>query len=828
MNTFAEQLENRVLLSRNWFVAPWGQDANPGTLAAPLQTIQRAASFAQAGDTVLIRGGTYREMITPANSGTAAAPITFQAYNNEPVVISGADPVWGWSSFGGSIYQASQPWDLGSGNNQVFVDGQMINEARWPNTGLDPSHPTFATSSAAYTSSPGTGWLFPSTATISNPFLPGGPGAWNGATIHIASGQGWVVQTGTVLNSAPGQITFAFQHLTNYEVPSAGNPFYLTGSFRALDGPGEWFRDPSTGKLYVWTPGSDNPAAHLIEAKHRLYAFELSGRSYVNIQGVKLFASTIDTDANSNHLNIAYISAQYVSHQTLNPIPWDGHNRGAQTGILLNGYQNALTYSTIAFSSGNGVTVGGSDNVVWNCTIHDVDYAGGDEAGIEVAGTRQRIISNTIYNAGRDGILHTYSTADRITWNTIHDVGLQTTDLGGIYDWGTNGQGTVIAYNFISNIHTGGFGGDGVYLDNGSSGYQVFGNSVWNVDHPIKINPPNYNNQVYGNSISGGTPYITGAAWPSIAAASPVTDLGSLGGFTSEAYAINDASLIAGGNTTGNSSTAFLNWAGTPYAMGTLGGTYSIATAVSAGGQIVGAAYPATGPRHAFLYVAGRMWDLGTLPGDIGSWAAGINSYGQIVGTSYDASGVGHAFVWSNGRMQPVGTLGGSVSAAFGINDYGLLVGASTLPGDLNAHAFVQWNGRLWDMGTLGGSSSYALGLNNRGQIIGESLTWGDAATHAFVFQNGRMQDLGSLPGLPNSVATAINNNGDIVGYAYSSDYYVYHAFLWRNGVMYDLSAMYSYTGWSLTTADGINDNNQIVGGGTNPSGYHRAFLLKI
>jgi len=824
-----EPLERRVLLSRSWIVAPWGQDANPGTLSAPLHTIQQAATLAQPGDMVLIRGGTYRETVTPANSGTAAAPITFEAYNNEPVILSGADPVAGWSGYGGAIFRAAQPWDLGDGNNQVFVDGQMINEARWPNTSLDVSHPTFATASAAFTTSPETGWLFPSTATIDNPNLPGGPGAWAGATIHIASGQGWVVQTGTVLNSTPGELTFAFQHFTSYEVPTAANRFYLTGSFHALDAPGEWYRDPSTGQLYVWTPGGDSPAAHLIEAKHRLYAFELSGRSYINLQGVRLFASTIDTDASSNHVTISNINAQYVSHEMLNPVPWDGHNRGASTGIVLNGSNNVLQNSTIAYSSGDGVYVGGWDNVVWQCTIHDVDYAGGDEAGIEVAGARQRIVSNTIYNAGRDGIHDTFATAGRITWNIIHDVGLQTTDLGGIYDWGTGAQGTVIAYNWIYNIHTGGYGAGGVYLDNGSNGYQVYSNLIWNVDHPIKVNPPSYNNVIHGNVTAGGTSEVTPAAPPSTATGSAVTDLGTFGGFTSEANAINDAGLIAGGNTTGTSQPAFLDWAGVPYNIGTLGGNYSTARGVSASGQIVGAAYPASGARHAFLYYsAGRMSDLGTLPGDVGSSAAAINSYGQVVGTSYNAGAVGHAFLWSNGSMQALGTLGGSISAAFGINDYGLIVGASTLPGDRNAHAFVRWNGRLWDMGTLGGDSSYALALNNRGQIVGESLVASDAAMHAFLYQNGRMQDLGSLPGLPNTVATAINNNGDIVGYAYDSNYYTYHAFLYRNGVMHDLNNLLPYTGWTLTTANGINDQDQIVGGGTNPSGYHRAFLIKI
>src|SRR5258706_2067191 len=93
-----ESLEPRQLLS-NYFVAVNGSNANPGTLAQPFATIQQAANVAQAGDTVYIRGGTYRETVTPAHSGTAAAPIIFEPYNGESVTVSGADRIGNWSTF---------------------------------------------------------------------------------------------------------------------------------------------------------------------------------------------------------------------------------------------------------------------------------------------------------------------------------------------------------------------------------------------------------------------------------------------------------------------------------------------------------------------------------------------------------------------------------------------------------------------------------------------------------------------------------------------------------------------------------------------------------
>src|SRR4051812_14938410 len=118
----AEALEPRVLLS-TYYVSTSGNDANAGSLDYPFRSIQRAADFAGPGDTVLIRGGVYRETVRPARSGNSGDPVTFRPYNNETVTVSGADVVGNWSNYSGHVYRARQGWDLGFGENQVFVDG---------------------------------------------------------------------------------------------------------------------------------------------------------------------------------------------------------------------------------------------------------------------------------------------------------------------------------------------------------------------------------------------------------------------------------------------------------------------------------------------------------------------------------------------------------------------------------------------------------------------------------------------------------------------------------------------------------------------------------
>lgn len=53
-------------------------------------SLSAAAAIATAGDIIEIRAGTYGEQLSPGNSGTSSAPITFRSYNNESVVISGS------------------------------------------------------------------------------------------------------------------------------------------------------------------------------------------------------------------------------------------------------------------------------------------------------------------------------------------------------------------------------------------------------------------------------------------------------------------------------------------------------------------------------------------------------------------------------------------------------------------------------------------------------------------------------------------------------------------------------------------------------------------
>lgn len=154
--------------------------------------------------------------------------------------------------------------------------------------------------------------------------------------------------------------------------------------------------------------------------------------------------------------------------------------------------------------------------------------------------------------------------------------------------------------------------------------------------------------------------------------------------------------------------------------IGTLGGGTSFASAVNDDGTVVGYSETADGRRVAFLWTeAGGMVSLGTLPDAPASRARDINDGGEVVGSSGD-----RAFLWSEeGGMRDLGTLGGTTSEASGINDAGTIVGTSE-NGSGKGEAFI-WTEEegMAGLGTLGGDESSAADINRWGQVVGTSDT---------------------------------------------------------------------------------------------------------
>jgi probable HAF family extracellular repeat protein len=272
-----------------------------------------------------------------------------------------------------------------------------------------------------------------------------------------------------------------------------------------------------------------------------------------------------------------------------------------------------------------------------------------------------------------------------------------------------------------------------------------------------------------------------------------IIDLGTLGGEVSLAHAVNNRDQAVGWAL--NSVPASVNiwedypwpfatqqravlWEnGTAMDLGTLGGTSAWATAINDSGQVIGQSWTAVSagqPRQAagwswsrptagFLWDKGTMTDLGSLGGTF-ALPTRINSQGQVIGIMTVSGDLAHhPFLWENGMLTDLGTLGGSLGRANDINEAGEIVGGATMANGLN-RAFFWKDGLMTNLGTLG-THSQAWHINSKSQVVGTSGTHPNL--RAFLWENGGpMLDLNTLvpAGSPLlAVALAINNRGEIL-----------------------------------------------------------------
>jgi probable HAF family extracellular repeat protein/autotransporter-associated beta strand protein len=365
-------------------------------------------------------------------------------------------------------------------------------------------------------------------------------------------------------------------------------------------------------------------------------------------------------------------------------------------------------------------------------------------------------------------------------------------------------------------------------------------------------------------------PVVAAMASPLSAATGQVFyGLGTLGGPTSYATAINAAGQVTGYSSLGSSqySDAFIyngipGAGGTMTDIGSLDHMGSVGNAINASGTITGSSLVPGNESDLYAYtgtpINGIGDDISLNAGLYGpATGNGVNSAGTLVGSfeldDPDNSYPSHAFFYANNTFTDLGTLGGvgsyNSSVSNGINSSGEIVGNST-GNDGNQHGFLYTgtpgqNGTMYDLGYLGSPTSYlnyttAAAINDAGQITGTSVS--GSSPHAYLYTgtpgvNGNMIDLGILPGGSSSAGTAINSQGVIVGTANTStsnsDAVVYVGTVGLDGHWVDLNSWLASVdptdaaNWKLTTATGINDSDIVTGTGIY-GGQSQAYILNV
>ncbi|MEU5552271.1 ricin-type beta-trefoil lectin domain protein [Micromonospora sp. NPDC047793] len=292
----ADQAPALAAVQETLYVAPGGNDANPGTIASPFRTLQRARDVVRTktatmtGDIqVLLRGGSYPVGGTvefgSSDSGTNGHRVVYAAYPGETPVLDAGVQVTGWTQHSGNIWKA--PLDRANKLRALYVNGQRAQMAAKTITSAG-CHGTYTITAGQ------ADWAWESGSQCDGARY--GLGDFpaisrNQEDIEIETATTWttaIVGVRQVTTSADGQSRIALfqqpgaaiaQGAFNGNAQVAG-AHKVMNAYEFLDAPGEFYFDKSSRTLYYYKASADNMSTATVFAPNNVTtALRIAGTS---------------------------------------------------------------------------------------------------------------------------------------------------------------------------------------------------------------------------------------------------------------------------------------------------------------------------------------------------------------------------------------------------------------------------------------------------------------------------------------------------------------------------------------------------------------------
>ncbi|MBI3119452.1 MAG: right-handed parallel beta-helix repeat-containing protein, partial [Candidatus Hydrogenedentes bacterium] len=553
------------------FVAPEGNDANTGTAEAPLATPQGArdavrrwlATGATENLRIEFRTGTYflhaPIELSPEDTPPEGKSITYIAAPQAEVVFTGGLPITGWEKVENNVWRANvnglQPF------RDLYRDGERLMRARHPNapellrvTEVSPDYRAVTLRSET-----------PSGAASLETLLGRNP-----AGAELVMYQNWSITRVAVESVEGEQVTAAVPigwigH-GDATTASVGKPAYLEHCRAALDMPREWYLDAQAQcVLYRAAEGEDPNNSQFIAPQTGQW-LRLHGTPEKPVRGIHFEGITFAHSAwtlptfgyigiQAGHHGTTLKEKTYVLPNAIELIHahecrFDrctiAHTGASGIGFGRGCRRNRVTRCTIEDIGGNGVVIGWRgtgemetnsgdgalaadwpevtlaplSNEVSGCVVTRCGAVNHGCVGIFAAfSALSKIRHNLVYDMPYTGISvgfywGTKPTSQQEAWvdnNHIHDVMKMLADGGGIYTLGYQKE-TFLSGNLIHDVHRsafahGGAPNNGIFFDEGSSGFHVSQNAIYNTaGEPIRFNQTSEDKFYWNNNSFGVKP----------------------------------------------------------------------------------------------------------------------------------------------------------------------------------------------------------------------------------------------------------------------------------------------------------------------------------
>jgi len=466
----------------------------PASFSAALAQSREAHHRGTREVVLRLHGGTYALaeplVLTAEDSG-----LSITAFNHETPVISGRSIIRGWkqSRRNPNIWETEIP-EARSGNwvfHQLFVNGRRKERTRLPSAGFYEiagaveGHPT----ELQYTA----GQINPEWA------KPG--------DVELVAYEAWAQSRNQIREVLPSNIV----SLAGKALPNPVEPrcrFYIENAPVPIQ-PGQWHLDAHSGVLSYWPDAGEDMYSATVAAPRLYDLVRIKGSadqpaSDISFNGIT-FADAdwrmeggSDLDLQAAVETPAAVIGEFASDCTFARCTFKrlgGYALELDRGCV----HDRIIGNEMCDLGAGGVRVGESDlagaatdlcggHMISDNHIHDIGLVNAPAVGIFVllSGGNQ---------IGHNEVDHTFYTAISVGWswgyqntpcedniieyNHLHDIGQgMLSDMGGIYTLGVQ-PGTIVRNNLIHDVNIFGYGGWGLYTDEGSSAILMESNIVY-------------------------------------------------------------------------------------------------------------------------------------------------------------------------------------------------------------------------------------------------------------------------------------------------------------------------------------------------------------